>query len=194
MKNNTLIISLITVPVIAGAFLSTAVLSQVSADDCNAQIDLQGSVTRNQASVTNHSTNSACSYDATLAVYDSPQEPETNGWINAQTLIGSKSVNVKPGETVSLTVDGTGSSCWNQADLIRGTEVLTPPVYRDAMDTDVFKVNENNCKTAVGGASATQSTTQLASTGDSIFTYAVMLAGVVTLLAGMLLKKKANNA
>lgn len=205
-----LIISSITLPVIAGAYFGSAVLSQVAANpaDCDAYRDLHGTVSQNVATVKNDATNEACEYDATLAVYDSPQEPETNGWINAQTLIGSKSVKVKAGETVTITVEGNGPSCYNQSDLIRGTEVLTPPVYRDALDTDVYK-DSDNCSSVtptptvtptgtpgsttenkVGGASATK----LASTGSKVLTFAVLFAGAVSLLVGLLARKKLANA
>lgn len=202
MNTNNLIVTLLTVPVIAGAYFGSAVLSQVTADECNAEIDLQGTVSRNEATVTNHSQNDACVYDATLAVYDSPKEPETYGWIEAQTLIGSKSVKVKAGETVTLKVEGNGPSCNAQADLIRGTEVLTPPVYRNAMDVDVYKTNEGKCTTTevtptpeskVGGVSATNTTVnKLAATGDAAATYGFILAGALSLLAGFFLRKTAK--
>jgi hypothetical protein len=109
--------------------------------DCNASVDLQGHVSGNSAQATNYSTNPSCTYDATLAVYDSPKTPETEGWIEAQTLIGSKTVSVPAGQTVDITVEGTGSSCWNQADLIRGKDVLTPPTYSNAVAVDVYAVS-----------------------------------------------------
>lgn len=203
MKKNTLIISLATLPVVTGVLLGSAIFSPAAANECDAEKDLQGTVTKNVATVTNHSTNEQCAYDATLAVYDSPKEPETTGWIEAQTLIGSKTVNVKAGETVTFKVEGTGPSCWNQSDLIRGTGVVTPPVYRTAMDTDVYKVKENECKTTTttttttnnntpaGGSSNPTSVTasQLAPTGDSIVVLSFLLAGFATLFAGLFLRK-----
>lgn len=205
MNKNKLIISLATLPVVTGAFVASAVLNPAAATyECDAEKDLQGTVTRNEATVTNHSTNEKCAYDATLAVYDSPKEPETTGWIEAQTLIGSKTINVKAGETVTIKVEGTGPSCWNQSDLIRGTGVITPPVYRTAMDTDVYKVKENECKTTTtttttnnnespkGGSSSTPTSvtaSQLAPTGDSIVVLSFLLAGFATLFAGLFLRK-----
>lgn len=197
----------------AGAYLSTAAISHVYANPtCNAEVDLQGTVTRNEASVTNYSQNSDCTYDATLAVYDSPQEPDTYGWIEAQKLIGSKTVSVKSGETVTLKVDGKGPSCWNQSDLIRGKDVWTPPVYRNAMDTDVYKVG--TCETTPtptctptptttpgptatptpeNGNTPTPTPTKvqgsLAPTGTTGLIYILILAGVASLITGMVLKR-----
>jgi hypothetical protein len=175
--------TLLTLPVITSAFLASATLSPVVADECNAEKDLQGNVTKNEATVTNHSTNDACKYDATLAVYESPKEPETYHWIEEQKLIGSKSINVKAGETVTLKVDGTGSACWVQSDLFRGTEVLTPPVYRTAMDVDVYKVKDDCTKVEAA------SVERLAPTGDVLVVYSLILAGFATLIAGLFLRK-----
>jgi hypothetical protein len=194
---------------------------------CDALTDLQGSVSQNQASVTNYSTNPHCVYEATLAVYDSPKEPDTYGWIEAQTLIGSKTVKVAAGETVSITVEGDGPSCVRQSDLIRGSEVFTPPTYRMAMATDVYRtgncsgptptctltptptptVTETPTPTPTGtltptptntpGPTATPTpapavaaaSTKLASTGNMVFVYGVILVGILSLIAGMVLRK-----
>jgi hypothetical protein len=77
-------------------------------------------------------------------VYDSPKKENEYGWIEAQTLIGSKTVKVKPGETVEITVEGDKESCLNQSDLIRGSKVFTPPYYRNAMDVDVY--SDSSCE------------------------------------------------
>ena len=141
MLNKKLIASTFFIlPVFGAMFFANAPVAYTS-ESCNADVELQGTVSHNHAKVTNYSQNSSCVYDATLAVYDSPQEPDTYGWIDAQTLIGSKTVKVKPGETVEITVEGKGSSCLNQSDLIRGNKVFTPPYYFNAMATDVYKVS-----------------------------------------------------
>lgn len=110
----------------------------VSNQECKIEADLQGSVSQNSASVTNYSQNPNCEYEATLALYNSPQQPGSPRWIDAQTLIGSKTVLVKAGETVNITVEGDSDGCWIQADLIRGRHVLEPPVYVNAMAVDVY--------------------------------------------------------
>lgn len=185
MNKTKLALTLAAVPVVAGAFLASAVLSPAFASkDCNIDVDLQGTVTKNEASVTNHSKNDACVYDATLAVYESPQEPETHGWIEAQKLIGSKTVSVKAGETVKLKVDGKGSSCWYQADLIRGKKVLTPPVYRTAIDVDVYKI-DGECKVV--------ESKNLAQTGNSFGVLGFLAAGAVALFAGLRLRKSKSG-
>jgi hypothetical protein len=138
-KNIQIVVLLIT---LLSGVLFVAPLSTVSAHpaECDMEKDLQGTVHQNHASVTNYSTNPSCSYDATLAIYDSPQEPNTFGWIDAQTLIDSQSVHVNAGQTVEITVSGTGASCWNQSDLVRTNEAWEKPYYTDAMATDVYKV------------------------------------------------------
>src|SRR6266446_6852673 len=92
--------TLLTVSIVS-LILSLSVVSRVYANtsdaSCNDEVDLQGSVSKNAATVINYATNPDCSYDATLAVYDSPLAPNSYGWIAAQTLIGSKSVTVAPG-------------------------------------------------------------------------------------------------
>ncbi|MGB2787765.1 MAG: hypothetical protein WBC13_00375 [Dokdonella sp.] len=208
MNNKKSIVSLLTLPVATGAFLAVASLSPVLAteNECNAETDLQGTVTRNEASVTNYST-SDCSYDATLALYDSPKTPETYQWIESQKLIGSKTVTVKAGETVSIKVDGTGPSCYVQSDLIRGSEVMEVPFYRNAMDVDVYSVScttttttnndsTNNTTTnnvtnnnVTNNNSVSTVTEKLAATGDAAVIFAFLLAGISTIAAGLYLRK-----
>ena len=202
------IVSLLTLPVATGAFLAVASLSPVAANECSAETDLQGTVTRNEASVTNYST-SDCSYDATLAIYDSPKTPETYQWIESQKLIGSKTVTVKAGETVSIKVDGTGPSCYMQSDLIRGSEVMEVPYYRNAMDVDVYSVSCTTTTTTTTNNDSTNNTTtnnvtnnnvtnnnsvtavaeKLAATGDAAVIFSFLLAGIATLAAGLFLRK-----
>lgn len=199
--NNKNIIAFLTLPVITGGLLASASLTPVyaSQDECNAEVDLQGTVSRNVATVTNHSQNDSCVYDATLAVYDSPKEPETYGWIEAQKLIASKSVSVKAGETITITVDGSGPSCYYQSDLIRGKEVFETPYYRNAMDVDVYQ-DKSTCKneevtptptTTPNNETKTETkvTEKLASTGDIALVYSFILAGFATLAAGLFLRK-----
>lgn len=183
MNKTTLHTALLTIPVVTGAFAASAVLSPVAAEECNAETDLQGTVTRNQATVTNHSTNDACVYDATFASYNSPKDPETTGWIEAQTLHDSKTVKVKAGETVTLTVKDDVPACFVQTDLVRTDKAWEKPYYRTAMDIDVYKVKDN-CAVA-----ESKTPVQLAQTGDSLPLYAALLAGIVTLFSGLLLRK-----
>jgi hypothetical protein len=170
--------------------------------------DLQGSVSRNEATVTNHSTN--CDYEASLALYESPKEPETYGWIEAQKYIGSKSVTVKAGQTVTLRVDYSSSACFFQSDLIRGGEGSVirkdAPAYRTAMDVDVYS---QSCVTPTptpgnpgtgGGDNSTTTTNnvvttvteKLAKTGDAALVYAFVIAGFATLAIGFFMRKAAK--
>lgn len=183
LNKTKLSITLLTAPVVTGVFAASAILSPVAAEECNIDVDLQGSVTKNEATVTNHSKNDACVYDATLAVYESPKEPETTGWIEAQKLVGSKTVSVKAGETVNIKVEGKGSSCWYQSDLIRGNKVLETPYYRTAMDVDVYKTTDE-CKVV-----ESKTPEKLAQTGGSLPLFAALIAGAITLFSGLLLKK-----
>ena len=206
-KKKLLISAAIALPLMGGIFAGVNVPTVYAGNDCNAEVDLQGTVSQNHAKVTNYSQHD-CSYDATLAVYDSPKGEDTYGWIDAQTLIGSKTVNVKAGETVEITVDGKGSSCLNQSDLIRGKDVWTPPYYRNAMDVDVYKVS-GSCEsvptptmtpgptpTPTAGASAStnsssssSSTSSFAPTGNTLIVYALVITGAISLIFGMILKK-----
>lgn len=209
MNKNKTIASLLTLPVATGAFLAVASLSPVLAteNECNAETDLQGTVTRNEATVTNYST-SDCSYDATLALYDSPKTPETYQWIEEQNLVGSKTVTVKAGETVTIKVDGTGPSCYMQSDLIRGSEVMETPYYRNAMDVDVYSVSCTTTTTTNNDSTSNNTTTnnvtnnnvtnnnsvstvaeKLAATGDATVIFSFLLAGIATLVAGLFLRK-----
>ena len=205
LKKNLLISAAIALPLVGGIFSGVTVPTVYAGENCNIEVDLQGTVSQNHAKVTNYSQHD-CSYDATLAVYDSPKGEDTYGWIDAQTLIGSKTVNVKPGETVDVTVDGKGSSCLNQSDLIRGKDVWTPPYYRNAMDVDVYKVS-GSCEsvptptttpgpTPTAGASAStnsssssSSVSNFAPTGTTFIMYALIVTGAVSLIFGMILKK-----
>ena len=142
------LLSIASLPIVLACYLFLSVTSinasnsdYSNSDVCNIDVDLQGSVKANHGTVTNYSKNSTCVYNATLAVYDSPREPQSAGWIEAQTLIGSKTVSVKSGETVDITVDGQGPSCFSQSDLVRGSEVVTPPYYWNAISVDVYKVS-----------------------------------------------------
>lgn len=156
MLNKKLIATtVLTLPVFGAMFFANAPLAY-SGKSCNAEVELQGTVTRNHATVTNYSAH--CSYDATFAIYDSPQEPDTYRWIDMQTLIASKTVNVKPGETVEITVEGKGPSCLNQSDLVRESKAWEKPYYRNAMDTDVYKVG--SCGGATPTPTCTPSVTQ----------------------------------
>lgn len=196
MLSKKLIISTaIALPILGVIFMANAPIA--SADVCTANLynDLQGTVSRNVATVTNYSKNN-CTYQATLAVYDSPQEPETYGWIDAQTLIGSTTVDVEPGQTVTIKVDGDKASCWNQSDLLRGgqNQVLPKPYYWNAMDVDVY--SDDSCKvkvTPTPEATATPTpqpgVSSFAPTGNTIMTYMLILAGAASLITGIVLRR-----
>ncbi len=200
-----------------------------SNQNCNIDVDLQGSVDKNRAAVTNYSKNPACAYEATLAIYDVPQEFNSPRWIDSQTLIGSKTVMVAPDSTIEIEVSDSSQSCRLQSDLIRGKDILQPPFYAYAMDTDLY--TKENCGTVltptptpaptstpaptptptptntptpeptntptpgptatptpvkgeVAGAQAT-----LAGTGNTVFIYSVIIAGAISLISGLILKK-----
>lgn len=230
LKKNILILSAVTL--IAGVALPESVFAgNYNKNECNIDVDLQGSVTRNHAEVVNYSKNLSCKYEATLAVYDSPQEPNTFRWIETQKLIDSKTIIVNAGERTLLEVSDSGEYCWKQADLVRGKYVLEPPVYVNAMASDVYKTG--NCEynevtptptqvttptltptptnsptnTPTPGATNTPTPTptgivqsatnsvnksSFAKTGNSAFVFAAIVAGAVSLLAGLVLRRFAK--
>lgn len=145
MISRRFILAFFTLPALITAFMSTSYVGKVRAgDECSAVIELDKSIDRNRATVKNNS--SSCEFVVTLALYDSPQEPETIGWILAQTLIGYDTETVKPGETVDFFVEDKGKTCMRQADLFVGSKVLTPPIYVNNLGTDIFR-NEGTCVT-----------------------------------------------
>ncbi len=222
MNSKKLIISsLLTLPLLGGIALANAPVASAYDDSCNLQsslTDLQGTVSRNHAKVTNYSNH--CDYKATLVIYDSPKKQDEYGWLEAQTKIGSKTVNVEAGKTVEFSVDVDGPSCLNQSDLIRGGEdqIMNPPYYRMAMDADVY--SDDSCEqkttptptptatvtpTPTNGPTATPTpgsstsatatpTSQpgvsgFAGTGNSLMIYLLILSGAASLVTGMVLKR-----
>lgn len=134
----------VTLPIIILAIAFLALYSHAAVADsqteCNIDQDLQGTLNKNHAVVTNYSTNSTCIYKATLALYDVPLAPGTPRWIDTQTLLKSQTVTVDPGKTVEVAVDAMGPSCRVQTDLIRGEDLLEPPFYANAMDVAVYEI------------------------------------------------------
>jgi hypothetical protein len=216
MKKQTTLLTLATLPVIAGTFLATAGITPVYANpSCDINTDLQGHVSKNVATITNYSQNDACVYDASLAVYDSPQAQDSYGWIEAQKLLDHKTVSVKAGETVTVTVNDKGNYCLKQSDLIRGGDVWETPTYRMAMSTDVYQ--SGSCSTTptptctptvtptttpgatatpTPGATATPTPTGkvagLASTGNTVAMAILIFAGIASLIGGLVLKRSSK--
>lgn len=203
MLSKKLIISTaIALPIFGGVLMANASTVYAGNPECKAEVDLQGSVSQNKAKVTNYSKH--CTYDATLAVYDSPQAENTPGWIEAQTLRGSKTVSVKPGETVEFEAElKEGSSCLNQADLVRESKAWDKPHYVNAMDVELYRDDSCNVVTATPtpgptatptpGATATPTpkpgVTSFAPTGNTLMTYVLVLAGVASLITGIVLRR-----
>lgn len=151
-------VSAILTGLIAALFVFRALTAHAWQEKrCQPEFDLQGSVNKNHATVTNYSIHSECVYEATLALYDAPKKPNTPGWIEKQTLLGSKSVTVHASQVVDLEVVDTGKECWRQVDLIRGTGVLTPPYYADAMAAETYEVDCGNVAPPVEMPTATPS-------------------------------------
>lgn len=201
MLSKKLIISTaIALPIFGGVLMANASSVYAGNPECKAEVDLQGSVSGNKATVTNHSKYEECVYDATLAVYDSPQAENTPGWIEAQTLRGSKTVSVPHGQTISFEADlKEGPSCLNQADLVRESKAWDKPHYVNAMDVDIYRDDSCNVVTATPtptpgpGATATPTpkpgVSSFAPTGNTFMTYMLVLAGVASLIAGIALRR-----
>lgn len=224
-----LFLTVITLPSLIIAFLFVNYTGTAYAgEECSAVLDLDKTISNNQATVKNNS--DSCEYLITLALYDSPQAPDTNGWIEAQTFIGSDSETVKPGETVNFLVEDTGKSCFRQADLFEGNNIKTPPIYVNNLATAVYASNVT-CVTPPVTPTNTPTPTQtptptptntpgptetptpgptntptpgptstptpgkgevlgtMAGTGNTGFIYAVILAGAVSLISGLILRK-----
>ena len=128
IRNKRFILTIITLPILIASFLQFSAVQVVAGNqDCNASRDLNKGIDKNTAWVLNEQ--SSCNYEITFALYDSPKQPETNGWIDAQTLIGSVTKKVNPGEKVYFTISDNGKACTRQADLFEGSNVLKPPYY-----------------------------------------------------------------
>jgi hypothetical protein len=138
------LLTIITLPILIASFLQFS-SAQIFAgnQDCSASRDLNKGIDKNTAWVLNEQ--STCEYEITFALYDSPKQPETSGWIAAQTLIGSVTKKVSPGEKVYFTVPDTGKACARQADLFEGSNVLNPPFYYNNLATSVYTIG--NCGT-----------------------------------------------
>ena len=116
--------------------------------DCGGLWISADSVAGNTATVTNYATtpNGACQYQAMLALYDSPTGGDqfAPNFLEAQKLINYTVIPVPEGATKTITVSGTGTSCWEQADVIFGynSEVLTPltPPYYSNRPAAVFNI------------------------------------------------------
>jgi len=231
MISRRFLLSFFTLPALIAAFFSANYVSYVYAgDECVAYRDLDKSIDKNTAVVKNNS--SSCEYELTLALYDSPQAPDTNGWIEAQTFIGSDTKRVIPGETVNFFVEDKGVACYRQADLFEGSNVKTPPIYENNLATAVYANNATcvtppvtptptNTPTPTQTSTPTPTSTPgptstptpgptntptpgptatptpgkgevlgtMAGTGNTSFIYAIILAGAVSLISGLILRK-----
>jgi len=140
MSSFKILIKNIFVTIFLVAFFIAGLFNPASASmKCDAQRDLGRNLSKNSASVKNNSLMS-CSYDVTLALYDSPKEPESFGWIESQSLIGFDTKRVEPGDSVDLFVEDSGQFCYKQADLFLGNHVLSVPIYVNNLATDVYGV------------------------------------------------------
>jgi hypothetical protein len=144
ISKRRLLLTIITLPILIASFLQFSSVQAVAGNEnCNASRDLNKGIDNNTAWVLNEQ--SLCEYEITFALYDSPKQPETSGWIAAQTLIGSVTKKVSPGEKVYFTIEDSGKACNRQADLFEGSNVLNPPYYYNNLATSVYTVG--NCGT-----------------------------------------------
>ena len=142
MSKKNLLLIIITLPILIASFLHFSAVQVVAGNEnCNASRDLNKEIKGNTAWVLNEQ--SMCEYEITFALYDAPKQPETSGWIAAQTLIGSVTKRVSPGGKVYFTIEDSGEACNRQADLFEGSNVLTPPYYYNNLATSVYGVG--NC-------------------------------------------------
>lgn len=235
MIRRKILLTIFTLPAFIFGFLSINKLTTVysateSVDECSAVLDLdRRKIGDNRFEVINNS--SSCGYTLTLALYDSPQVPESNGWVEAQKLIGSDTQTIKPGETVEFFVKDAGKECFRQADLFEGSVALEVPLYISNLETSVYEVScitpaVTNALTPTPTLTPTPSPTiiptptsgpaptntpapgptstpapgptstptpakgeVLALTGNTASIYAVIIAGAISLISGLILKK-----
>ena len=144
MSKKKLLLTIIALPILIAFFLHFSALYAVAGNEnCNASRDLNKEINKNTAWVLNEQ--SLCEYEITFALYDSPKQPETSGWIDAQTLIGSVTKKVGPGEKVYFKIEDSGKACGRQADLFEGSNVLKSPYYYNNLATSVYAIE--NCGT-----------------------------------------------
>jgi len=187
------LLAIFILPAFAFGYLTVSNVSSIYAGEkCDAVLDLDKSIDKNKATVKNNS--ALCDHEVTLALYDSPQNKDTFGWIEAQIFLGSDTKIVKSGETVNFFVEDIGVTCLRQADLFKGREIKIPPIYVNNLETAVYDVPcatptiiNTPTPTPTPGESISQ--VVLASTGNISFIYAIILAGAISLVAGMILRK-----
>ena len=142
MSKKNLLLTIITLPILIAVFLQFSATKIIAgSENCNAARDLNKGIDRNTAWVLNEQSN--CEYEITFALYDAPKKPETGGWVDVQTLIGSVTKKVVPYEKVYFSLEDNGKACNRQADLFEGDNVLTPPYYYNNLATSVYGVG--NC-------------------------------------------------
>ncbi len=217
MLGRKYLLIIFSLPFFAFGYLTASNVSSIYAGQkCDAVLDLDKSIDKNKATVKNNS--ASCDHEVTLALYDSPQNKDTFGWIEAQIFLGSDTKIVKSGETVNFFVEDIGVTCLRQADLFKGREIKIPPIYVNNLETAVYDVpcatpTIINTPTPTNIPTPTQTPTPgptstptpeptatptpgesisqvvLASTGNISFIYAIILAGAISLVAGMILRK-----
>ncbi len=229
-----LFLTIITLPILIFALLASFVpVFAHGTTQCSASRDLDKSINHNTATVENKSL-AGCSYTVTLALYDSPDAPNTQGWIESQSLIGSVTKTLNPGDKMVFYVKDSGQACFRQADLFEGSKVLSTPNYTDNLATDVYSRScgvvtptptpcltntptptvtptptptntptpgptatptPGPTSTPTPGPTATPTPVQgtvastLASTGNAAIIFAVIIAGAISLISGLILKK-----
>lgn len=98
--------------------------------------------------LTNLATNSNCPTAAYAHIFGSNIAPESSGWLESQSYVGTVSFTVPPGTIgmpISITVPDAGF-CWYQVDLVRTSQVRVPPYYAgDDMIDYVFYQQSANC-------------------------------------------------
>lgn len=258
ISKKNLFLTIITLPALIIAFLSISSVSiahthgecdRDCSNNCNASQDLDKSLEKNHATVTNFSTNS-CEYEVTLALYDSTLQ----GALEDQVYINHVTKTVKPGETVDFLVEDTGKACYKQSDLFLGSEIKKPPYYENNLASNVYEVpcetptvtpeftptptevittetptpteiinsgtpiptesitptetptpvpptetpGQGPTSTPGPGSSSSSSSSSpapavaaasLASTGDATLIYIIVLAGAISLISGLIMKK-----
>lgn len=200
---------LITLPALITAFLLTAGFAFVQnsyADKpaCNIETDLYGEFTGDhyRAFVWNNSENPDCVHNATLAMYEVPQPEGSPLFVDTQRLIRHATQVVKPGEKYELILDSQTDACRIQIDLVRGDVLKEKPYYYNALGAKLIQLKDCGyvesvratatpvpAKGSVEAASTTMKKGVLAGTGNTTVIYSIIIAGAISLISGMVLKK-----
>lgn len=199
---------LITLPAILFTLILTAGFgfaknSYADKPACNIDSDIYGEFGGDyyHAYVWNNSENPDCVHNATLAMYEVPQPEGSPLFVDTQRLIRYATQTIKPGEKYELILDSQTDACRIQIDLVRGDVLKEKPYYYNALGAKLIQLKDCGyvesvqatatpvpAKGSVEAASVMKKGV-LAGTGNTTVIYSIIIAGAISLISGMVLKK-----